>query len=54
MTQDLVFKRGNLVVDDHSLPAIAEVALSLTCSFPSSIALIVDEPGEYLNFSSQT
>lgn len=41
---DLVFKRGNLVGDDHSLPAIAEVALSLTCSFPSSIALIIDEP----------
>ncbi|XP_015576193.2 nuclear pore complex protein GP210 isoform X1 [Ricinus communis] len=40
----LVFKRGNMVGDDHPLPAIAEVILSLTCSIPSSIALIVDEP----------
>lgn len=54
MTQKLVFKRGNLVGDDHPMPAIAEVTLSLTCSFPSSIALIVDEPGKYLNCSSQT
>lgn len=45
MTQKLVFKRGNLVGDDHPLPAVAEVSLSLTCSFPSSIALLVDEPG---------
>ncbi|CAK7329274.1 unnamed protein product [Dovyalis caffra] len=43
--QDLVSKQGDLVGGDHPLPAIAEVALSLTCSFPSSIALIVDEPG---------
>ncbi|CAK7328122.1 unnamed protein product [Dovyalis caffra] len=42
-TFDLVFKRGNLVGVDHPLPAIAEVAVSLSCSFPSSIALIVDE-----------
>ncbi|XP_050223905.1 nuclear pore complex protein GP210 [Mercurialis annua] len=39
----LVFKRGNMVGDDHPLPAIAEVVLSLTCSIPSSIAVIVDE-----------
>ncbi|KAM7268816.1 hypothetical protein ACFE04_010982 [Oxalis oulophora] len=43
-TSNLVFKRGNLVGDDHPLPAIAEVSLPLTCSIPSSIALIVDEP----------
>ncbi|KAJ4729295.1 nuclear pore complex protein [Melia azedarach] len=43
-TFKLVFKRGNLVGDDHPLPAVAEVSLSLTCSFPSSIALLVDEP----------
>ncbi|GAV68566.1 RRM_1 domain-containing protein/Big_2 domain-containing protein [Cephalotus follicularis] len=43
-TVKLVFKRGNLVGADHPLPAIAEVLLSVTCSIPSSIALIVDEP----------
>ncbi|KAL5860539.1 hypothetical protein ACOSQ4_001835 [Xanthoceras sorbifolium] len=43
-TFNLVFKRGNLVGDDHPLPTISEVSLSLTCSFPSSIALLVDEP----------
>ncbi|KAE8021482.1 hypothetical protein FH972_007367 [Carpinus fangiana] len=40
----LVFKRGNLVGDDHPLPAIAEVLSLLSCSYPSSIALIADEP----------
>lgn len=54
MTQKLVFKRGNLVGEDHPLPALAEVTLSLTCGFPSSIALIVDEPGKYYIYSSQT
>ncbi|XP_052195537.1 nuclear pore complex protein GP210 isoform X2 [Diospyros lotus] len=39
----LVFKRGNLVGDDHPLPTIAEVDLMLRCSFPSSIVLIADE-----------
>ncbi|KAJ0052503.1 hypothetical protein Pint_02808 [Pistacia integerrima] len=43
-TFKLVFKRGNLVGDDHLLPVIAEVSVSLTCSFPSSVALLVDEP----------
>ncbi|GAY46849.1 hypothetical protein CUMW_100160 [Citrus unshiu] len=43
-TFELVFKRGNLVGDDHPLPAVAEVSLSVTCSFPASIALLVDEP----------
>ncbi|KAK0591220.1 hypothetical protein LWI29_037217 [Acer saccharum] len=43
-TFNLFFKRGNLVGDDHPLPAISEVSLSLTCGFPSSIALLVDEP----------
>lgn len=45
----LVFKRGNLVGDDHALPAIAEVLLSLSCSYPSSIALIADEPVNEIN-----
>ncbi|KAA8548147.1 hypothetical protein F0562_004591 [Nyssa sinensis] len=43
-TFKLVFKRGNLVGDDHPLPVVAEVELSLTCAFPSSIVLIADEP----------
>ncbi|XVE67869.1 hypothetical protein DITRI_Ditri09bG0022500 [Diplodiscus trichospermus] len=43
-TYKLVFKRGNLVGDDHPLPAIAEVSLSLACSLPSSLVVIVDEP----------
>ncbi|XVF14043.1 hypothetical protein REPUB_Repub09cG0022600 [Reevesia pubescens] len=46
-TYKLVFKRGNLVGDDHPLPAIAEVTLSLACSLPSSIVVIVDEPVNY-------
>nr|GMC67213.1 nuclear pore complex protein GP210 [Ipomoea batatas]GME06981.1 nuclear pore complex protein GP210 [Ipomoea batatas] len=40
----LTFKRGNLIGNDHPLPAISEVQLLVTCSFPSSIALIADEP----------
>ncbi|XP_007031576.2 PREDICTED: nuclear pore complex protein GP210 [Theobroma cacao] len=43
-TYNLVFKRGNLIGDDHPLPAVAEVSLSLACSLPSSIVVIVDEP----------
>ncbi|TYI08950.1 hypothetical protein ES332_A09G036900v1 [Gossypium tomentosum] len=43
-TYRLVFKRGNLVGDDHSLPALVEASLSLACSLPSSIVVIVDEP----------
>uniref|UniRef100_A0A5B7BTW7 BIG2 domain-containing protein n=1 Tax=Davidia involucrata TaxID=16924 RepID=A0A5B7BTW7_DAVIN len=43
-TFKLVFKRGNLVGDDHPLPVVAEVELSLTCAFPSAIVLIADEP----------
>ncbi|KAH7524001.1 hypothetical protein FEM48_Zijuj06G0071900 [Ziziphus jujuba var. spinosa] len=39
----IVFKRGNLVADDHLVPVLAEVSLSLTCDVPSSIALIADE-----------
>ena len=45
ITQRIVFKRGNLVGDDHPLLAVAEVGLSLRCSFPSTIVLIADEPG---------
>ncbi|OVA20622.1 Bacterial Ig-like [Macleaya cordata] len=40
----LVFSRGNLIGDDHPLPAIEKVELSLTCTFPSSITLIANEP----------
>ncbi|CAN4080170.1 unnamed protein product [Withania somnifera] len=39
----LLFKRGNLIGEGHPLPAVSEVLLSLTCGFPSSIALIADE-----------
>ncbi|KAF5479668.1 hypothetical protein F2P56_000470 [Juglans regia] len=45
----LVFKRGNLVGDDHPLPAIAEVLLLVSCSHPSSIVLIADEPVNKIN-----
>ena len=45
MTQKLLFRRGNLVGDDHPLPSVAEVWLSVTCNIPSSIVLIADEPG---------
>lgn len=47
MAQKIVFKRGNLVADDHPVPVIAEVSLSLTCGVPTSIALIADEPGTH-------
>ncbi|KAL2335736.1 hypothetical protein Fmac_016949 [Flemingia macrophylla] len=40
----LLFRRGNLVGDDHPLPSVAEVWLSVKCSIPSSIVLIADEP----------
>ncbi|KAL0662458.1 hypothetical protein Bca4012_099295 [Brassica carinata] len=40
----LVFQRGNLVGVDHPLPAVAEAFLSVQCSLPSSVVLIVDEP----------
>ncbi|XP_057530542.1 nuclear pore complex protein GP210 isoform X2 [Amaranthus tricolor] len=40
----LVFKRGNLVGDDHPQPVVAESKLRLECSFPSSIVVLADEP----------
>lgn len=43
-TYNIVFKRGNLVGDDHPLPTVADVLLSLICSIPTSIVLIADEP----------
>ncbi|TYI63709.1 hypothetical protein E1A91_D09G035200v1 [Gossypium mustelinum] len=43
-TYRLVFKRGNLVGDDHPLPTLVEASLSLACSLPSSVVVIVDEP----------
>ncbi|KAG8384867.1 hypothetical protein BUALT_Bualt04G0163000 [Buddleja alternifolia] len=39
----LIFRRGNLIGEDHHLPAVSEVQLLLMCSFPSSIVIIVDE-----------
>jgi nuclear pore complex protein Nup210 len=47
MTQKLLFKRGNLVGDDHRLPSVAEAWLPVICSIPSSIVLIADEPGRH-------
>ncbi|XP_031406672.1 nuclear pore complex protein GP210 isoform X1 [Punica granatum] len=41
---ELIFKRGNLIGDDHPLPAIVEKSLWLVCSFPASIVLVADEP----------
>ncbi|CAI0454950.1 unnamed protein product [Linum tenue] len=40
----LVFRRGNLAGDEHPVPTVAEVTLSITCGIPFSIALIIDEP----------
>ncbi|KAJ8622832.1 hypothetical protein MRB53_031361 [Persea americana] len=40
----LVFSRGNMVGDDHPLPAIADAEVSVICSLPSSITLIANEP----------
>lgn len=45
--QKLVFLRGNLVGIDHPLPAVAEASLSVHCRVPSSVVLIVDEPGMF-------
>ena len=47
MIQKLRFRRGNLVGDDHPLPSVAEAWLSVTCSIPSSIVVIADEPGKH-------
>lgn len=40
----MVFSRGNLVGDDHPLPAVANVEVPLICTFPSSITLVANEP----------
>lgn len=42
-TFKLVFKRGNLIGDNHPLPAISEAQLVLVCDFPSLIVLVADE-----------
>ncbi|CAI9087870.1 OLC1v1022055C1 [Oldenlandia corymbosa var. corymbosa] len=39
----LAFKRGNLIGDNHPLPAVSEVQVLLKCNFPSSIVLLADE-----------
>ncbi|KAI4350639.1 hypothetical protein L6164_005077 [Bauhinia variegata] len=43
-TYKLLFKRGNLVGNDHLVPSVAETWLSVKCGAPSSIVLIADEP----------
>ncbi|KAG1358954.1 hypothetical protein COCNU_08G004000 [Cocos nucifera] len=45
----LLFSRGNLVGADHPVPAIAQVELSVICSFPSSIVLLANEPANMLD-----
>ncbi|GFP93457.1 nuclear pore complex protein gp210 [Phtheirospermum japonicum] len=39
----VIFRRGNLIGENHRLPVISEVQLLLTCSFPSSIVILADE-----------
>lgn len=39
----VIFYRGNSVGEDHPAPAVAAVNLSVTCSVPSSITLLVDD-----------
>ncbi|KAK9117285.1 hypothetical protein Sjap_016232 [Stephania japonica] len=40
----LVFSRGNLVGSDHPVSFIEKVELSLSCTFPSAITLLANEP----------
>ncbi|KAI3474918.1 hypothetical protein Pfo_030229 [Paulownia fortunei] len=42
-TFKLIFRRGNLMGEDHQLPVVSEVQLLLMCSLPSSIVIIADE-----------
>lgn len=42
-TFKLIFRRGNLMGEDHHLPVVSEVQLMLMCGFPSSIIIIADE-----------
>ncbi|XP_027187547.1 nuclear pore complex protein GP210 isoform X1 [Cicer arietinum] len=52
-TFKLLFRRGNLVGDDHPLPSVAEAWLPVICSIPSSIVLIADEPAAQAERSSR-
>lgn len=45
LLQKLLFSRGNLVGDDHPNPVLGKLELFVFCAFPSSIALIANEPG---------
>ncbi|KAH9624818.1 hypothetical protein KSS87_018134 [Heliosperma pusillum] len=40
----VIFKRGNLIGDDHPQPVVAKTRLHLECSLPSSIVVLADEP----------
>ncbi|PIN01198.1 Nuclear pore complex, gp210 component [Handroanthus impetiginosus] len=42
-TFKLIFRRGNLMGEDHHLPAVSEARLLLVCGFPSSIVVLDDE-----------
>lgn len=40
----IFFYRGNLVGEDHPTKSVVSVSLSVTCSVPSAITLLIDEP----------
>ncbi|KAH0462028.1 hypothetical protein IEQ34_009603 [Dendrobium chrysotoxum] len=45
----LLFSRGNLVGVNHPVATIANLELSVMCIFPSSIALVANEPANTLD-----
>lgn len=45
----LLFSRGNLVGVNHPMETIANLELSVMCSFPSSITLVANEPENTLD-----
>ena len=51
--QIVKFYRGNLEGEDHPTKSIATVSLLVTCAFPSSITLLVDELGTFQIFFSR-
>lgn len=51
-SQTIFFYRGNLVGEDHPTKSVVSVSLSVTCSVPSAITLLIDEPGALQSHSS--
>ncbi|XP_012837561.1 PREDICTED: nuclear pore complex protein GP210-like [Erythranthe guttata] len=39
----VIFRRGNLMGEEHRFPAVSEAEMVLTCSYPSYIVIIPDE-----------